>query len=149
MGATQSVASTCVLNTLRGSLRGVELADLSDKSIYQRFTRIPYALPPTGDLRWRRPQPLPEDFSFDARNGQPGDYTTFGPVCPQPEYGHGAALLQNDSAAAEPDRKESEDCLYLNIWRPCGEPPASGWPVQFFIRLVSLPPKVRTSTNTS
>ena len=128
MGATQSTTSTCVHETPRGHLTGKELFDLSGKPIYKRFTKIPYALPPVGKLRWRRPQPLPPDYSLA------GDYTTFGPVSPQPPYEHNTVLLETPSAVPEPENQQCEDCLYLNVWIPSGEPPGPGWPVQFFIR---------------
>lgn len=134
MGATQSTTSTVVLETNKGSLRGVEHKDLGGRSVLQRFTKIPYAKAPVGELRWRRPQPLDHDFSFSTATGEPGDYTFFGPICPQPEYNHGAALLDNPNSAPEIENVQSEDCLYLNIWVPTpSSPPPSGWPVQFHI----------------
>jgi len=62
------------------------------------FRGLPYAAPPTGDLRWRPPGPLA---------GWPGirDATVFGPSCPQPE----------NPALTGPT---SEDCLYLNVYTP-------------------------------
>ncbi|KIW12995.1 hypothetical protein PV08_08182 [Exophiala spinifera] len=124
-----------VLKTARGSLRGTEYCTPSGEPVVYRFARVPYALPPVGARRWRRPQPVPSDFSFDDHAGQPGDYTRFGPVCPQPQYPHGQALVDNAAAAAPVDNVQDEDCLYLNIWVPAGRAPtdAGGWPVQFHI----------------
>lgn len=133
MGATQSTEHTHVLDTPIGKLRGVEQRDLSGKPILHRYLKVPYALPPAGQLRWRHPQPLPSDFSFNDASGAAGDYTKFGPVCPQPVYGHAAATLTNPKAAPPIENVQSEDCLYLNIWVPAGTPPPSGWPVQFHI----------------
>lgn len=104
-----------------------------NKPVCRRFTRVPYALPPTGQLRWRRPQPLPESFSFSEPSGKPGNYTAFGPVCPQPVYAYSDVQLENKDAAPEPELIEKEDCLYLNIWAPAGTPPETGWPVVFYI----------------
>jgi len=59
------------------------------------FKGIPFAAPPTGDLRWKAPQPVqPWDTILDAT------HYAAGPIqgAPSPEY--------------------SEDCLYLNIWTP-------------------------------
>ncbi|KAL9108852.1 MAG: hypothetical protein Q9227_006383 [Pyrenula ochraceoflavens] len=133
MGATQSIDKICILQTPRGSLKGVEkIHKTNQTSIYRRFTRVPYAAPPVGSLRWRRPQPLPTAFSFND-DDQPGDYTQFGPVCPQPVYENKQVYLENPDAAPEPPRIESEDCLYLNCWIPSQAPPPEGWPIYFFI----------------
>jgi para-nitrobenzyl esterase len=59
------------------------------------FKGIPFAQPPTGDLRWR--EPLPAKAWTGVR-----DATAFGPACIQTgNQGPG-----------------SEDCLYLNVWTP-------------------------------
>lgn len=133
MGATQSKTTQCVHDTPRGSLTGIEYWGKTNKPVCRRYTKVPYALPPIGPLRWRRPQPLPDSFSFNEPSGKPGNYTTFGPVCPQPVYAHSDVLLENKDAAPEPELFEKEDCLYLNLWVPAGEPPEKGWPVVFYI----------------
>ena len=133
MGATQSKTSSYILETKRGNLKGIQQTDLTGKHILQRYTKIPYALPPTGNLRWRRPQPIPQDWSFASSSTSAGDYTSFGPICPQPLYDMGAAFLENADNAPIIENTQSEDCLYLNIWVPAGPPPPSGWPVQFHI----------------
>lgn len=135
MGATQSTEQTVVYSTTKGKLRGIQKTDsITGKPVYHRFSSIPYALPPTGARRWRRPERLPSDFSFNAPSGDAGDYTQFSPVCPQPIYAHGAVEVPNSAAAPEPITVFSEDCLYLNIWVPASDPPPNGWPVQFYIR---------------
>jgi len=60
------------------------------------FKGIPFAQPPTGDLRWREPMPV------KAWTGL-RDATAFGAPC-----------MQGGTAGAN----GSEDCLYLNIWTP-------------------------------
>lgn len=135
MGTTPSTQESCVLTTPKGSLRGVEIFHSDTRrSVYRRFTRIPYALPPVKDRRFRRPVPVPATFSFDHGN-EPGDYTSFGPICPQPVYEHNQVQLENPHAAPPIPLVESEDCLYLNLWVPGGGAPPRGWPVQFFIRM--------------
>ncbi|HKV42040.1 MAG TPA: carboxylesterase/lipase family protein [Blastocatellia bacterium] len=66
------------------------------------FKGIPYAAPPTGDLRWKAPQPVkPWKEVLKA--------TEFGPRCMQgPIY---ADMIFRDKGL-------SEDCLYLNVWTP-------------------------------
>src|SRR5512145_1263181 len=88
-----------VVRVESGALQGVT-ADGVDS-----FKGIPFAAPPVGDLRWRPPQPaapwtgvrLAAEFGADCMQGR------FGPP-PAP--------------GAPPARVPSEDCLYLNIWRP-------------------------------
>jgi para-nitrobenzyl esterase len=83
-----------------------------DGAVYA-FLGIPYAAPPTGDLRWKAPQkPSPWTGIFDA--------SSFGKRCAQSANG----TLQT---AASSD----EDCLYLNVWTP--NPSASKLPVMVWI----------------
>ncbi|KIW91204.1 uncharacterized protein Z519_08100 [Cladophialophora bantiana CBS 173.52] len=134
MRSTESTSHPYILKTSRGSLKGLEQRDLVGNPILYRFTRVPYALPPTGSRRWRRPQALPEDFTFNDPQGTPGDYTRFGPICPQPHYDHGSIAVANPNAAPPVDNVQDEDCLYLNIWVPASPAPnEKGWPVQFHI----------------
>jgi carboxylesterase type B len=81
----------------------------------RRFAGVPYALPPTGGFRWRKPRPLPADFSYNQPDGSSFDASEFYPICPQPKF----------SAGREQDIGRdaySEDCLHLNIWTPVPEP---------------------------
>ncbi|MBV6697692.1 carboxylesterase/lipase family protein [Kitasatospora aureofaciens] len=61
---------------------------------YRTFQGIPYAAPPTGDLRWRDPQPV-TPWSGVREATAPGNR------CPQGTTG-------------------DEDCLYLNVTAPAG-----------------------------
>ena len=85
-----------------------------------RFLGIPYAAPPVGALRWREPQPLP------PRAG-PLDAGGYSPSCTQVTR-RGSSILYPEI----PDERFSEDCLYLNIWRPAGKP-AKPMPVMVWI----------------
>lgn len=134
MRAAECTSHPYILKTPYGSLEGLEQRDLSGKAILHRFTKVPFALPPVGNLRWRRPQPLTSNFTFnDSNSGKPGDYTKFGPICPQPLYDHTLAHLDNPNAAPPVPNVQDEDCLYVNIWVPASPAPEGGWPVQFHI----------------
>src|SRR5262249_46344523 len=69
------------------------------------FKGVPFAAPPTGELRWRAPQPVAKWTGIRKAD-------TFGNVCVQPKgVGRGTMSVDlPDSPAA------SEDCLYLNVW---------------------------------
>jgi para-nitrobenzyl esterase len=64
-----------------------------------KFYGIPYAKPPSGDLRWRAPEPvIPWAGVRQAKTFGPAGVQTVGAVF--------------DLRVAE----QSEDCLYLNVW---------------------------------
>ena len=71
------------------------------------FNGIPFAAPPVGELRWRPPQPVAK--WTDVRQA-----SNFGPDCMQGRFGPPPAAGQG---APVP----SEDCLYLNVWRPADQ----------------------------
>ncbi len=73
------------------------------------FRGIPYARPPVGELRWRAPQPAENWHSVR-------DCTQFGPAPVQPCPSPGPLPLATE--------RQSEDCLYLNIWTPTTSPAA-------------------------
>ncbi|KTE83834.1 MULTISPECIES: carboxylesterase/lipase family protein [unclassified Sphingopyxis] len=66
------------------------------------FAGIPYAAPPVGDLRWRPPAPAPAWTGTRAA-------ADFGNDCPQVRF---------DGDATPSTQAMSEDCLFLNLWRP-------------------------------
>src|SRR5689334_12834354 len=68
------------------------------------FKGIPFAAPPTGALRWKKPQPVAPWAGVRAANA-------FAPSCMQD-----AAMLQVQQAPPA----ASEDCLYLNVWTRAG-----------------------------
>ena len=84
-----------VVSCREGQLRGRVEGDMAV------FMRVPYAAPPTGDLRWRGPQPAePWAGIRDALSAPP---------MPVQMHFPGSRLK---------DHEMSEDCLYLNIWAP-------------------------------
>ncbi|KAH7129005.1 esterase/lipase [Dactylonectria macrodidyma] len=134
MRPTQATNHAHTLETPFGSLKGIKQEDGGGRPVLYRFLKIPFAQPPVGPLRWRRPKRLPSDFTFNSPSGEPGDYTRFGPISPQPRYEHGLAYLPNPNAAPPIDNVQDEDCLYLNIWVPASSPsPDGGWPVQVYL----------------
>src|SRR6478752_9940512 len=91
-------ASGAVASPASGSANPVERIDGSlvrgaDAAGVRSFLGLPYAAPPTGNLRWRAPQPASWSGVRDA--------TQFGPGCPQATMGN--PFL--------PPGKISEDCL--------------------------------------
>ncbi|KAK1635554.1 Alpha/Beta hydrolase protein [Colletotrichum phormii] len=124
MGNTISYQETPVELKLgdRGTIRGLQFDDKS-----RRFTGVPYALPPTGEHRWRKPRPLPASFSYTDDNGSAYDATNFKSVCPQKAF----HVVNPDGGR----NTYGEDCLFVNIWTPV---PKEGeenkkWPVQLWI----------------
>jgi len=83
----------------------------------EAFLGLPYARPPVGDLRWRAPQPA-DGWS------RPFEATRFANDCAQKPFPSDAAPL-----GTEP----SEDCLYLNVWRPEGASSGDRLPVMVWI----------------
>ena len=90
-GCTQKGPDPGIVKTDAGSVSGINQDGI------RVFLGIPFAAPPTGDLRWRPPAPVqPWDGVKETKQ--------YSATCPQP--GSPAPLNM------------SEDCLYLNIWTP-------------------------------
>ena len=79
------------------------------------FKGIPFAAPPVGDLRWRPPQPVQPWTGVR-------ETVAYGPGCIP--FGGGG----NQQSPAP-----SEDCLYLNIWKPANAAPGAKLPVMFWL----------------
>lgn len=86
-------ADPLVATTAEGQVRGAA------EGTVIAFRGIAFAQPPVGELRWRAPQPVGTWQGVQ-------DATAFKPDCAQP---------------GEP--ASSEDCLYLNVFRPAAEGP--------------------------
>jgi para-nitrobenzyl esterase len=95
------------VQTASGPIRGFS------KDGVDGFLGIPYAAPPVGDKRWRPPAPA-VNWS-DVR-----DAKEFGARCAADKSTNGA-------------RSESEDCLFINVWRPAKAAADAKLPVYVFI----------------
>lgn len=90
--AQEGTSPRDLVQTEAGPVRGTIGGD------YRRFLGVPYAAPPTGDRRWKVPQPAaswsaPLDATAETR-------------CPQTSDIPGSIASSN------------EDCLYLNVYTP-------------------------------
>lgn len=79
------------------------------------YRGIAYAAPPVGALRWRAPQPAPSWRGVRVADA----------------YGHDCAQLPFPQDSAPLRTTPSEDCLYLNVWRPVAK--AAPRPVMVWI----------------
>ena len=109
--ATKAPKAASIIITKKGAVQGI----FSDDEKVEIFAGIPFAKPPVGDLRWREPQePEPWDGVLAADH--------FAPMAMQVEFSRFANFLVNLYAHSKNDRTfkgpMSEDCLYLNVWRP-------------------------------
>ncbi|KAF4816365.1 putative esterase/lipase [Colletotrichum siamense] len=106
----------------KGKIRGLQFDDKS-----RRFTGVPYALPPTGEHRWRKPRPLPTSYSYSDGGDGAYDATKFKAVCPQKAF----HIVKPDGQGAT----HSEDCLFVNIWTPVRKDGEENkkWPVKLWI----------------
>ncbi|CAG2234740.1 NLGN [Mytilus edulis] len=90
------------------------------RGFVSKYLGIPYAVPPVGNLRFRKPKPAP-------RFKQPFNATQFGPGCLQNKFLMSLWLPGRDLL--------SEDCLTLNIFVPIHTVVAGKYPVTINYRL--------------
>lgn len=113
-GATAQVVNPLdAVETSSGLVAG-QVAEPGVKS----WLGIPFAKPPTQDLRWQPPQSISWDGVWNADR--------LGPQCIQDLRPHNI----NHYFAEEPS---SENCLYMNIWAPEAATDTSKLPVVVFI----------------
>jgi para-nitrobenzyl esterase len=94
-----------IVQTARGPVMGDGSNDACS------YRGIPFAAPPTGELRWKAPQPA-------------AAWTT-----PRPSAA-ASSCPQTSSSLGE--ASTNEDCLYLNVWVPAG-PAESTRPIMVFV----------------
>ncbi len=124
---------TGIVTVAQGQLRGVVTAD----GKVEIFTAVPYAKPPVGELRWREPQD-PESWEGVLE----ADH--YAPMSMQPRYPEIVNSLMQIAAYHDYEISfkdsfrdlNSEDALYLNIWKPAGD--AAGLPVLVYVHGGSL-----------
>jgi para-nitrobenzyl esterase len=111
MSLSAQQAGSPTVKTASGVVRGVTEGDVDN------FLGIPYAAPPVGEFRWRPPQPV---IAWQGER----DATKFGANCAQAGWPRGSGKIADGS---------SEDCLFLNIWRPANTKPGAKLPVMVWI----------------
>ena len=90
-GCTRMEPASGMVKTDAGIVAG------TDQDGMRVYLGIPFAAPPTGELRWRPPTPVqPWEGIRETRQ--------YSATCPQP--------------ASPAPLNMSEDCLYLNVWTP-------------------------------
>jgi len=120
-----------VIDVTGGKVQGVE----SETPGVLVYKGIPYAAPPVGNLRWKAPQPvIPWDtvmianhfsaIAFQSPHVAGSDTTVIS------EFGQVDYVKEFFS---EGDPEMSEDCLYLNVWKPADAKKGDNLPVAFWI----------------
>lgn len=101
------------VKTTQGEATGKWIMDGTQKA----FLGLPYAAPPSGELRWKAPQP-PSTWKGVR------DATKFGARCEQWHIWNDYIFL---------DAGPSEDCLFLNVYTPASAKQTSKFPVMVWI----------------
>jgi para-nitrobenzyl esterase len=106
-------ADPLVVKTAQGKVSGKTISG----GRVRAYLGLPYAAPPTGNLRWAAPQP-PAKWRGER------DATKFGSYCVQ-------GRVYEDMVFQ--DSQASEDCLFLNVYVPADANAKSKLPVMFWI----------------
>ena len=113
------IAALCLAGLASAESVPVETGRLAGQVAHgiESFKGVPFAAPPVGALRWRPPLPAA------AWEGE-RDATRYAPAC-----------MQGGDAwpPATPTEPQSEDCLYLNVWRPASVAAGAHLPVMVWI----------------
>jgi hypothetical protein len=84
--------------------------NLQPRVLCHYFGGIPFALPPVGPYRFKRPRALPACYRYGT-HANPGRFNGGCGICPQP---------------SSDEKLWEEDCLQMNVWIPSGESPKGG-----------------------
>ena len=111
-----------------GVLEGARFGAASNEVM---FLGIPFAAPPTGERRWKPPQPV------EKWNGV-RQATAYGAACPEPANPQQDLFTKEVVGTVDPyyTYRQDEDCLYLNVWTtnpPKNRPETTKLPVMFWI----------------
>ncbi|GMS77936.1 hypothetical protein PENTCL1PPCAC_111 [Pristionchus entomophagus] len=116
MSSAKQYPNSRIVQTSDGKIQGHRLIYEGDRQV-DAFQGIPFAAPPIGELRFKKPQPparwsgVREAKAFSSRPIQLSKFKDDFKINGVP----------------------SEDCLYLNVFTPCWNPLSVGFPVMFFI----------------
>lgn len=97
---------TVTVTIQNGTVKGRVIRNSNDEKI-DRFLSIPFAQPPTGNLRFKNPEP--------ASSWKPLTYNAAGPASTSISWLRDRMCLQQ---LITPVIYGTEDCLYLHLWRP-------------------------------
>jgi para-nitrobenzyl esterase len=150
VGAAAGVQTPSLVGVDGGELQGV----VADGVV--SFKGIPFAAPPIGDLRWRPPQPAAKwtgvrqasEFGADCMQGRFGPPPGARAGAPPAQGTTTPAPAPPPPAAVAAVRAPSEDCLYLNVWRPA-DASARNLPVMVWIYGGGFTGGSSASSNTS
>ena len=109
------ISGNCFGQTRVKTANGVVEGTVDKTTGVRTFKGVPFAAPPVGKLRWQPPQAI-QNWNGTLKAEQ------FGPRCMQRSIYSDMVFRSNGM---------SEDCLYLNVWRPASAAtcsPSSGWP---------------------
>lgn len=100
-----------------------------NRTIVDQFLGIPYAKKPIGSRRWTDTGVL-DPYELQKKSGDRiYNAKEMKPACPQESL----LSLSNTESSKDIAANMSEDCLYLNIWRPADVKQKENLPVVFWI----------------
>ena len=110
---TKTPFLTDIITVTGGDIQGV----LNKDGTVEIYAGIPFAAPPVGELRWREPQDV-----IPWEGVKAADH--FAPMAMQTHSSRIFNFLFNMYTHQKTSRTykgpTSEDCLYLNVWKPAG-----------------------------